>query len=317
MPSPHQPAPFGAQAAGSGAREQGFSARPADVSASLALSDRRSTSALAQVMGAAHRLARWRIGATLALRPAATASQRQVAETCREAMAQSATLAVRPHLLVSAAALGHDRGLLRDLLMQAKRCDTVLLFDHAAADQADETMACLMDLQEHHHDQLGLSLLASRARSAADARLAIAWGLRVRLEHDWPAFDRPGSVRSMLGSGASGRPTRQGVAERFLDLASQLGAGQGDGPRCPVSLITHEPALAEQALARLAQGGAHGTLELRADQPRQGVLYIARQRGVAVRSQLAWGEGPAAHADPRGRWWGALQNGLDTLLPSA
>jgi hypothetical protein len=240
-------------------------------------------------------------------------SHRAAADASLQALDACAGLGVRAQLLVQPAALGHDRGLLHELLDRARQRDVAVLFDHADADHADAAMACLMDLQERHHRHLGLSLLASRERSADDARLAQAWGLRVRLEHDWPSFDR------QHGGTGSERPTRAQVGERFLALAHQLGQRSSTRRMLQVSLITHEPALADQALLALQAGGAAAAIELRADQPKQGVLYVARQRGVAVRSHLSCGVaaplGTQAR-NPRTLWWSALQNGLDTLLPA-
>ena len=295
--------------------EPAFSARPGDLSAPFALSGRRPSTAFAQALCHAQRLARWRIGSTLAFTPNLGASHRAVADTYLKALDESASLVPRAQLLLEPAALGHDRGLLHEVLALARKLAVPVLFDHCALAHTDEAMACLMDLQDVHHAQLGLSLLASRERSLDDARLALAWGLRVRLEHDWPTFDRPAAP---LGSG---RVSRQQVAARFLALARLLAAGPAEyGRSAQVSVITHEPLLADQALGLLLPGGVPCAIELRQEQPKQGLLYVARQRGVAVRSHIGWGE--AAHEvagrarDPRSRWWSALQGGIDTLLPA-
>jgi proline dehydrogenase len=295
--------------------EPAFSGRPGDLSAPFALSFRRPSTALSQALCHAQRLARWRIGTTLAFTPPIGASHRTVADAYLKALDESAQLAPGAQLLVQPAALGHDRGLLHELLTHARSLAVPVLFDHCALQTADEAMACLMDLQEAHHAQLGLSLLASRERSLDDARLALAWGLRVRLEHDWPTFDRPGAGHS------AGRANRQSVGARFLTLAKSLAAGPAENGRsAQVSVITHEPALADQALALLSLGGVRCAIELRQEQPKQGLLYVARQRGVAVRSHIGWGEAVREVAgrarDPRSRWWSALQGGLDTLLPA-
>lgn len=295
--------------------EPAFSARPGDLSAPFALSDRRQSTALSQALCHAQRLARWRIGATLAFTPPSGASHRAVADAYLKALDESARLTPRVQLLVQPAALGHDRGLLHEVLSHADALAMPVLFEHGALETADEAMACLMDLQEVHHARLGLSLLASRERSLDDARLALAWGLRVRLEHDWPAFDRSGTAFT------AGRISRQSVGARFLALARLLAAGSAvNGGSAQVSLITHDPLLADQALGVLLSGGVRCAIELRQEQPKQGLLYVARQRSVAVRSHIGWGGGArevTRHArDPRSRWWSALQNGLDTLLPA-
>lgn len=317
---PHFPAasdtlspPESAECAGA---EPAFSARPGDLSAPFALSDRRQSSALSQALCHAQRLARWRIGATLAFTPPTGASHRAVADAYRKALDESARLAPRAQLLVQPAALGHDRGLLHEVLSHADALAMPVLFDHGAPETADEAMACLMDLQEVHHARLGLSLLASRERSLDEARLALDWGLRVRLEHDWPTFDRGGATFT------AGRIGRQSVGARFLALARQLAVGSAaSGRGAQVSLITHDPLLADQALGLLLSGGVQCAIELRQEQPKQGLLYVARQRGVAVRSHIGWGCGAREAAvgrarDPRSRWWSALQGGLDTLLPA-
>jgi proline dehydrogenase len=295
--------------------EPAFSARPGDLSAPFALSDRRQSTALSQALCHAQRLARWRIGATLAFTPPSGASHRAVADAYLQALDESATLTPRAQLLVKPAALGHDRGLLHEVLGHADALAVPVLFEHGALETTDEVMACLMDLQETHHAHLGLSLLASRERSLDDARLALAWGLRVRLEHDWPAFDRSGAAYT------AGRISRQSVGARFLALAKLLAAESAvNGRSAQVSVITHEPVLADQALGLLLSGGVRCSIELRQEQPKQGLLYVARQRGVAVRSHIGWGGGVREAAgrarDPRSRWWSALQDGLDTLLPA-
>lgn len=297
------------------AAEPAFSARPGDLSAPFALSDRRQSTALSQALCHAQRLARWRIGVTLAFTPPGGASHREVADAYRKALDESARLTPRAQLLVQPAALGHDRGLLHEVLRHADALAMPVLFEHGAVETADEAMACLMDLQEVHHARLGLSLLASRDRSLDDARRALDWGLRVRLEHDWPAFDCSGAAFT------AGRISRQTVGARFLALARLLAAGSTAKRRsAQVSLISHDPLLADQALGMLLSGGVRCAIELRQEQPKQGLLYVARQRGVAVRSHIGWGGGAREAAgrarDPRSRWWSALQGGLDTLLPA-
>lgn len=262
----------------------------------------RSAIRFDEVLLATERLARWRIGATVAYRPLSDDTPRRVAQHLLTSLAPLAALRSNAQLLVQVAALGHDRLLLSDVLQAAWAASVAVTLDIAVAERTDALMACAAELHTDMAD-LGLTLSCDRARSLGDADTACAMGLRLRLVH---------AQCHATGAG------RKASADAFARMVAHV-AG-----RVPhVTLVCHDPQIVADSLERLRAAGTPVALELLPELPHQGVLWVARTHHLPIRSCVSYGRpqaashlGPTAHT-PRVLWWSTLSNSLGTLLPAA
>lgn len=177
-----------------------------------------------------------------------------------------------PFLSVKAPPLAFDAAALTDLAEAAGRAGTALLFDAHAPKDADRTLAALAALLPRF-PRTGFALPARWRRSGADAARFRDTSARIRLvkgewaDPDWPDADAEAA---------------------YLALVDRLA-----GRAAPVAIATHDPALAEQALARLIAAGTPCELEQLRGLPRRRTTAIARRLGVPVRLYLPFGPG----------WW--------------
>ena len=253
-----------------------------------------------EVLLAAERLARWRIGATVTYRPLSDESPRRVAQRLLASLAPLAGLRSNAQLLVHVAALGYDRALLRDVLQAAQGASVGVTLDMTVAERADALMACAADLQVEHAN-LGLTLSCDRERSLQDAQTACEMGLRLRLVHE---------RRTETGAG------RRESVEAFARMVAQVA-----GRASHVTLVCHDPQIVADSLERLRAAGTPVALELLPEWPHQGVLWVARTHHLPVRSCISYGRAAApsgqAAQSPRVLWWSTLSNSLGTMLPMA
>ena len=255
-----------------------------------------------EVLLAAERLARWRIGATVTYRPLSDESPRRVAQRLLTSLAPLAGLRSHAQLLVHVAALGYDRALLGEVLQAARAASVAVTLDLTVTERGDALMACATELQAEHGN-LGLTLSCDRERSLGDAETACALGLRLRLVQE---------RRHETGT------SRKASAEAFARMVEQVA-----GRASHVTLVCHDPQIVTDSLARLRAAGTPVALELLPELPHQGVLWVARTHHLPIRSCVSYGRpqaaayvGPAAHT-PRVLWWSTLSNSLGTLLPAA
>lgn len=265
----------------------------------------RSAIPFDEVLLAAERLARWRIGATVTYRPLSDESPRRVAQRLLASLTPLASLRSNAQLLVHVAALGYDRALLAEVLQAARAASVAVTLDLTVAERTEALMACATGLQTDHGD-LGLTLSCDRPRSLDDAHTACALGLRLRLVQERRHETTP--------SGAS----RKAAAEAFARMVDQVA-----GRARHVTLVCHDPQIVADSLTRLRAAGTPVALELLPELPHQGVLWVARTHHLPIRSCVSYGRpqaathlGPAAHT-PRVLWWSTLSNSLGTLLPAA
>lgn len=262
----------------------------------------RSAIPFDEVLLAAERLARWRIGATVTYRPLGDESPRRVAQRLLASLAPLARLRSNAQLLVHVAALGYDRALLAEVLQAARAASVAVTLDLTVAERTEALMACATDLQADHGD-LGLTLSCDRPRSLVDAQTACTLGLRLRLVQE---------RRHETGA------NRKAAADAFARMVDQVA---GRAPH--VTLVCHDPQIVADSLTRLRAAGTPVALELLPELPHQGVLWVARTHHLPIRSCVSYGRpqaaaylGPAAHT-PRVLWWSTLSNSLGTLLPAA
>jgi proline dehydrogenase len=260
----------------------------------------RSAIRFDEVLLATERLARWRIGATVTYRPLSDESPRRVAQRLLASLAPLSGLRANAQLLVQVAALGHDRGLLNEVLHAAGAASVAVTLDMAAPEQSDALLACATELHPIHGD-LGLTLSCDRARSPVDADTACDMGLRLRLVQE--------------------RRHETGAARKASALAFAHMVERVAGRACHVTLVCHDPQIVTDSLERLRAAGTPVALELLPELPHQGVLWVARTHHLPIRSCVSYGrplpaEGATAHS-PRVLWWSTLSNSLGTLLPMA
>ncbi|MFM2343034.1 MAG: hypothetical protein RLZZ592_2687 [Pseudomonadota bacterium] len=254
-----------------------------------------------EILSAAARLARWRMGASVSYRPEAGESPDEVVARVIGSMAALADLPTEAQLLVQPAAIGQDVMQMMRLLAAARSRAMPVTLDLVAPTAMDALLDQL-SLLGAHHDRLGLSLSGDRERSLADADRAGAAGVRLRLVHERWA-DTGGARRQSI--------------EAFERLVMRVA---GQVPQ--VTLACHDPQVVDRCVMRLRDAGTAVALELQPDQPRQGLLWVARHRQVPVRSLLHYGRpgGPSRLGtlarQPRVLWWSALSSGLNALLPA-
>ena len=253
-----------------------------------------------EVLLAAERLARWRIGATVAYRPLSDESPCRVAQHLLTSLAPLAGLRSNAQLLVHVAALGYDRALLREVLQAARAAGVAVTLDMTVPERSEALLACAADLRPGH-DGLGLTLSCDRDRSLDEADSACALGLRLRLVQE---------RRADTGAG------RRASADAFARMVAQVAGRAGH-----VTLVCHDPQIVTDSLERLRAAGTPVALELLPELPHQGVLWVARTHHLPIRSCVGYGRaatpfGPSSRA-PRVLWWSTLSNSLGTLLPMA
>jgi proline dehydrogenase len=186
--------------------------------------------------------------------------------------ARLARLAGDSYLSVKAPPLGFDTARLHAIADAAGAAGLALLFDaHAPAD-ADRTLDAAAGLIAAY-PRTGIALPARWRRSLDDAARFRDSGARIRI---------------VKGEWADPECPEADIDAAFLRLVSSLAGRAG-----PVAVATHDPALAEAALAILLRSGTPCELEQLRGLPRRGTTAVARRRGVPIRLYLPFGPG----------WW--------------
>lgn len=252
-----------------------------------------------EVLTAAERLARWRIGATVTYRPLPDESPARVADRLLASLEPLAGLHAGAQLLVHAAALGYDQALLRGVLRAAEAAGLAVTLDMTVPQRTDALLACVAALRDAHRD-LGLTLSCDRERSPDDASRACEMGLRLRLVHERCA-----------DTGVLRRASMQACAQVVERVA---------GRTSQVTLVCHDPQIVADSATVLRERSTPVVLELLPDLPRQGVLWTARTLALPVRSCVSYGQPPMTAlpgqvARPsRVLWWSTLSSSMGAML---
>lgn len=176
------------------------------------------------------------------------------------------------HLSVKAPPLAFDPARLRTIADSAAAAGMVLMFDAHAPKDADQTLKAVSDLLAEF-PRTGFALPARWLRSRADAAAFRDSSARIRLvKGEWADPDWRG----------------QDVEASYLALVARLA-----GRAAPVAVATHDPDLAERALAMLLAAGTPCELEQLRGLPARRTMAVARRLGVAVRVYVPFGPG----------WW--------------
>ena len=172
------------------------------------------------------------------------------------------------HLSVKAPPLRFDPGHLRAVA----DAGLTLMFDAHAARDAEPTLAAVSALLGEFPGT-GFALPARWRRSRADSA---------------DFRDSPARIRVVKGEWADPDWGDPDLAAHYLALVERLA-----GRAAPVAVATHDPALAERALALLLDAGTPCELEQLRGLPSRRTTAIARRLGVKVRVYVPFGPG----------WW--------------
>ncbi|HEX8623398.1 MAG TPA: proline dehydrogenase [Allosphingosinicella sp.] len=213
-------------------------------------------------------LARGGIAATVGYFQSSRARPEEIVEANRAVAALLAGAGPGVYLSVKAPPLRFDSARLRHVAEGG----LALTFDAHAEKDADRTLAAAADLLDEFPGT-GFALPARWRRSAAD-------GARFR--------DGSARIRIVKGEWADPGGDVADVAANYVELAASL-AGRG----APVAVATHDPDLAERALALLLEAGTPCELEQLRGLPSRRTAAVARRLGVPVRVYVPFGPG----------WW--------------
>jgi proline dehydrogenase len=211
-------------------------------------------------------------GATLGYFQAAAAGPEEIVAANQAAVSWFRERPGDVQLALKAPPLGFDAARIRALAEAADAAGLTLIFDAHGPGQAAPTLAAARDLLPDF-PRTGIVLPARWRRSLEDAAAFRETTARIRLvkgewaDPDWGEAD---------------------VAEAYLALVQSLA-----GRAAPVAVATHDPALAERALAALLAAGTPCELEQLRGLPGRRTAAVARRLGVAVRVYVPFGPG----------WW--------------
>jgi proline dehydrogenase len=171
---------------------------------------------------------------------------------------------------IKAPALGLEPRLVTRVAQRAKEREVALHFDSLGPELADPTFELVREALPLH-DRLGVTLPSRWRRSAGDAEACVELGLSVRLvKGQWE------------DAGGNGVAPKEG----FLALVDSLA-----GRAREVSVATHDPPLAREALARLQAAGTACELELLLGLPMDRARPVAAEVGVPLRVYVPYGHG--------------------------
>jgi proline dehydrogenase len=175
-------------------------------------------------------------------------------------------------LSVKAPPLEFEPGRLRRIAESAAAAGLALMFDAHAPKDSERTLEAVSGLLGEFPGT-GFALPARWIRSRGDA----------------VAFrDSPARIRLVKGEWADPDWRGQDVEASYLALAARLA-----GRSAPVGVATHDPNLAERALALLLESGTPCELEQLRGLPARRTMAVARSLGVPIRVYVPFGPG----------WW--------------
>lgn len=185
------------------------------------------------------------------------------------------------YVSLKAPPLDFDAARALSLAEAAAHAGMPVLFDAVTPAQAEATLALAGKLAERFPGT-GAVLPARWRRSMADAA-------------EWR--DAPARLRIVKGEWADPEWPDCDAHEAFLALVGRLA-----GRTATVAVATHDPALAERALALLQAAGTPCELEQLRGLPRRRTTAVAQRMGVPVRLYLPFGPG----------WWSyAIDKAID------
>jgi proline dehydrogenase len=174
------------------------------------------------------------------------------------------------YLSMKASALDFNLELLRKIIKEARNRNTTVHFDAMGPDTVDTTFNLIREVR-CIYPNLSCTLPGRWIRSIRDVDFAINLGLRIRVvKGEW--------------CGLNGDETDK--SEGFMNVIDRLAAGHARH----VAVATHDAALATRCFDRLERAGVSCELELLYGLPRRAMLKFARDRQIAVRIYVPYGQ---------------------------
>jgi proline dehydrogenase len=234
------------------------------------------------------RLSSLGFGGTICFWNIASDAPKRVVNAYTSAIAILAAEKMDCYLSIKLPSLKYDLATVNDVLDHARHTNTLIHFDSLEHETADRTFSMITQAA-HCYPHLGCTLPGGWLRSVADADIAVALGLHVRVvKGQWP----------------DPRHREMDPREGYLDIIDRL-AGRARF----VAVATHDPELARTALERLRQAGTPCSLELLYGLPMKPALKVAGELDVPVRFYVPFGHGwlpyslTQARRNPRLFWW--------------
>jgi proline dehydrogenase len=243
---------------------------------------------LDDAMSTCRRLAGRGFGGTICFWNIESDSPKRIVDTYTSALAVLAKEKLDCYLSIKLPPLNYDWALLKEVLDQARRKNTLVHFDSLEPATADRTFSMIAQAARSY-PHLGCTLPARWMRSIADADNAVNLGLHVRVvKGQWP----------------DPQHLEIDPREGYLNVIDRL-AGRARF----VAVATHDPELARTALERLRQAHTPCSLELLYGLPVKQALKVADELDVPVRVYVPYGHGwlpyslTQARRNPRVFWW--------------
>jgi len=243
---------------------------------------------LSDAMSTCRRLLGLGFGGTICFWNIESDSPRRIVDAYTSALSLFATEKMDCYLSIKLPPLNYDFALLNEVLLQARRENTLVHFDSLGHETADRTFS-MIAYAARSYPHLGCTLPGRWLRSVSDVDIAVDLGLHIRVvKGQWPD------------------PQQREIDPRegFLDVIARL-AGRARS----VAVATHDPDLAQSALKRLLQAGTPCSLELLYGLPMQPTSKVAAELDVPVRVYVPFGHGwlpyslTQARRNPRVFWW--------------
>lgn len=223
--------------------------------------------ALSDATRVCRRLGQRSIAATMGLWNSDDDDPRDIANGNLTALNAIVAYELNARLAVKAPALRFDPKLAEQLAVSAREAGVWLHFDAHALEAADPTFE-LVAACAARGTRVGCTLPGRWPRSVADAGWAVARGLCVRV---------------VKGQWADPRAPDADPRHGYLRVIDRLARRAQH-----VSVATHDPGLAREALRRLLPG-TPCELELLFGLPMQEPMQVAREAGVPVRVYVPYG----------------------------
>jgi CelD/BcsL family acetyltransferase involved in cellulose biosynthesis len=194
------------------------------------------------------------------------------------------------YLSIKFPSLGYSQELLNEIATLAAAASRRIHFDALAVGDVDRTRAAVMQLAKSHPDlKTSFTLPGRWKRSLDDA----AWAIEQRIP-----------VRVVKGQWADPEDRDRDPRAGYLEVIQRL----ADRAR-HVSVATHNPELAADALTRLHGTGTSCDVELLHGLPSRQILKVAREWNAPVRIYIPYGAAYLPYAlgrlreNPKLAWW--------------
>ncbi len=245
---------------------------------------------LSDAVRAKEQLAAQGLATTIGYWDAENEQPRQVADQYLAGLEAIAGDDDQNYLSIKLPSLGYSAELVREIAEKAAATGRRIHFDGMAPDSVDRTKTIIEETLAAVPAAIISTTLPGRwQRSVEDAAWVARWGLPVRVvKGEWSDPLHPQ------------RDLRSGYLEVIDALA---------GSRCLVSVASHDPPLAVEAIRRLQAAGTPCQLELLYGLPMRESIRQAKPLGVAIRVYVPYGEAYMPYAlskickRPRLLWW--------------